>query len=176
MNISPNHAAQASTCTCSTLWFLPRCIRSKRFRVSCTLSNGSAGARPQVSERVTLTDAPIIVKTKQYIGGRTDVLSLAQGKCAAWVKETQSSSCPAFFAQLQDEVHCAGVVHWTPPHNALDLACELVKDKGVSAYGPCAGLPSLTDALKEKLAAENNLPDVRMHLLMAYTCDFLGFK
>ncbi|CAL8463420.1 g2954 [Coccomyxa elongata] len=64
-----------------------------------------------------------------YIGGRTDVLSLAQG-----------------------------VVHWTPPQNALDLASDLVRNKSVSAYGPCAGLNSLTDALKEKLATENNLP------------------
>lgn len=78
--------------------------------------------------------------------------------------ETRSSTCPAFSAQLQDDtVHCAGVVHWTPPQNALDLATDLVRHKSVSAYGPCAGLNSLTDALKEKLATENNLPHVCMH-------------
>ena len=33
----------------------------------------------QVSERVRVTDAPIIVKTRQFIGSRQDVLSLAQG-------------------------------------------------------------------------------------------------
>ena len=33
----------------------------------------------QMSERVRVTDAPIIVKTKQFIGSRQDVLSLAQG-------------------------------------------------------------------------------------------------
>ena len=34
---------------------------------------------PQLSQRVRATDAPIIVKTKQFIGSRQDVLSLAQG-------------------------------------------------------------------------------------------------
>ena len=34
----------------------------------------------QISERVKVTDSPITVKTKQFIGSRQDVLSLAQGK------------------------------------------------------------------------------------------------
>ena len=34
----------------------------------------------QLSQRVRDTDAPIIVKTKQFIGSRQDVLSLAQGE------------------------------------------------------------------------------------------------
>ncbi|CAL5223689.1 g6241 [Coccomyxa viridis] len=84
---------------------------------------------PQLSRRVRATDAPIIVKTKQFIGSRQDVLSLAQG-----------------------------IVHWTPPAGALDLATEVIRDKGVSAYGPCAGLPALASALREKLATENGLP------------------
>ena len=55
----------------------------------------------------------------------------------------------------------AGIVHWTPPAAALDLASEVIRDKGVSAYGPCAGLPALVGALRQKLAAENGLPGVR---------------
>lgn len=57
-------------------------------------------------------------------------------------------------------VASAGVVHWTPPDSALDLASDLVRDRSISAYGPCAGLPVLTDVLKEKLATENGLPEV----------------
>ena len=47
-----------------------------------------------------------------------------------------------------------------PPAGALDLATEVIRDKGVSAYGPCAGLPALAGALREKLANENGLPGV----------------
>ena len=54
----------------------------------------------------------------------------------------------------------AGVVHWAPPEGALDLAAELIRDKGISAYGPCAGLPALAGALQQKLANENALPGV----------------
>ena len=54
----------------------------------------------------------------------------------------------------------AGVVHWAPPEGALDLAAELIRDKGISAYGPCAGLPALAGALRQKLANENGLPEV----------------
>lgn len=36
----------------------------------------------------------------------------------------------------------------------------MIRDKGVSAYGPCAGLPALAGALREKLAVENGLPGV----------------
>ena len=48
----------------------------------------------QVSERVLVTDAPVIVKTKRLIAhaGREDVLSLAQG-----------------------------IVHWQPPPQALQV-------------------------------------------------------
>ena len=53
-----------------------------------------------------------------------------------------------------------GIVHWTPPAGALDLASELIRDKGISSYGPAAGLPALAGALRQKLADENGLPGV----------------
>ena len=65
----------------------------------------------------------------------------------------------------------AGVVHWAPPEGALDLAAELIRDKGVSAYGPCAGLPALAGALRQKLASENGLPGVSS----AKPCSFRSF-
>ena len=55
----------------------------------------------------------------------------------------------------------AGIVHWSPPDAALSLAAEALTDAGTSFYGPCAGLPALVDALKQKLANENGLPNVR---------------
>ena len=65
----------------------------------------------------------------------------------------------------------AGVVHWAPPEGALGLAAELIRDKGVSAYGPCAGLPALAGALRQKLASENGLPGVSS----AKPCSFQSF-
>lgn len=121
----------------------------------------------QVSERVKVTDSPIIVKTKQFIAGRQDVLSLAQGAAQpscigmSLVDCTQASVKAPLFAESLSQC-CAGVVHWTPPPQALDLASEVVREKSVSAYGPCAGLPALISALKEKLATQNKLPDVSM--------------
>ena len=54
----------------------------------------------------------------------------------------------------------AGIVHWSPPEAALSSAAEALRDAGTSFYGPCAGLPALVNALKQKLAAENGMPDV----------------
>ena len=54
----------------------------------------------------------------------------------------------------------AGVVHWSPPAAALEVAEQRLREPGLSAYGPCAGMPALVAALKAKLAAENGLEDV----------------
>ncbi len=85
--------------------------------------------RSQLSQRVTDTDAPVIVKTKALMAGRPDVLSLAQG-----------------------------VVHWQPPPSALQLASHLVAtDPSVNSYGPAEGLPALREALRAKLRQQNEL-------------------
>ena len=60
----------------------------------------------------------------------------------------------------------SGVVHWSPPAAALDVAEQRLREPGLSAYGPCAGMPALVAALKAKLAAENGLAHVRAAALM----------
>ena len=57
-----------------------------------------------------------------------------------------TSGCELSHKQLMpmmERVARAGVVHWAPPEGALDLAAELIRDKGISAYGPCAGTACL---------------------------------
>ena len=61
----------------------------KCFLVTYQDTNTSARAR-QVSQRVRVTDAPIIVKTKQFIAGNQDVLSLAQGALFAQLLISES--------------------------------------------------------------------------------------
>ena len=60
-------------------------------------------------------------------------------------------------------------MHWAPPAGALDLATEVIRDRGISAYGPCAGLPALAGALREKLSAENGLSGVSTLHLSAHS-------
>lgn len=85
-----------------------------------------------MSERVLATDEPCIVKTKQMMEGVADVVSLAQG-----------------------------VVHWTPPQAALDAARDAAGSAAAHAYGPAQGSPELRAALRDKVAAENGLHNVR---------------
>jgi hypothetical protein len=82
-----------------------------------------------VSRRVLSTDPPIVAKTKALIGGRTDVLSLAQG-----------------------------IVWWPPPPEALAAGAAAVQgDPSVNSYGPDEGSPALRQALREKLRDANGL-------------------
>ena len=75
-----------------------------------------------------MTDAPVIVKMQQMLRGKEDVLSLAQG-----------------------------IVHWSPPEEALQAARAAVGEPSVSLYCADDGLPELRAALKLKLAEENGI-------------------
>jgi DNA-binding transcriptional MocR family regulator len=81
-----------------------------------------------ISRRIQQTDTPCIVTMQQMMRGRADVLSLAQG-----------------------------IVHWSPPAEALQAASHLVTETASSLYGADDGLPELRTALKSKLARENGL-------------------
>lgn len=75
------------------------------------LGNGNGAHKcPEVSERVLITDPPVIVKTKQMMAkapASKQVLSLAQG-----------------------------IVHWAPPPAATALASKmLAAGEGVHGYG-----------------------------------------
>ena len=48
-------------------------------------------------------------------------------------------------------------MHWAPPQEALTQAAALLADPSMSSYGPCAGLPALVSALRQKLEVENGL-------------------
>lgn len=70
---------------------------------------------PQLSRRVRATDAPIIVKTKQFIGSRQDVLSLAQGARSPAAGTTWTPSpgqillaLPGCHCDLAKEDTCSG--------------------------------------------------------------------
>ncbi|KAK9815338.1 hypothetical protein WJX72_001946 [[Myrmecia] bisecta] len=102
--------------------------QARRRGQAVTASNNGAKLQPDVSERVKATDAPCIVKTKQLMAGVEGVLSLAQG-----------------------------VVSWGPPQAALDRAAAALANSGISAYGPCEGLPELRAALGQKIQDENGL-------------------
>jgi aromatic aminotransferase len=86
----------------------------------------------QASARVQATDEPVIVKTKQLMEGVEGVVSLAQG-----------------------------VVHWSPPQRALDAAVAMAATPAAHRYGPAEGMPALRQALKDKVARENGLHNVR---------------
>jgi len=81
-----------------------------------------------LSRRIQATDAPCIVTMQQMMRGRTDILSLAQG-----------------------------IVHWSPPPEALASAAQLVGEHSTSLYGADDGLPEVRAALKTKLAQENSI-------------------
>ena len=86
------------------------------------------GRAMSLSRRIQATDTPCIVTMQQMMRGRTDVLSLAQG-----------------------------IVHWSPPPEALASAAKLVGEHSTSLYGADDGLPEVRAALKTKLAQENNI-------------------
>ena len=94
------------------------------------LTTGVAAARgiTTLSRRIQATDTPCIVTMQQMMRGQQGILSLAQG-----------------------------IVHWGPPSTALEAAKEQLTDPVSSLYGAAGGLPDFNAALKEKLAAENNL-------------------
>lgn len=81
-----------------------------------------------LSRRIQSTDTPCIVTMQQMMRGRADVMSLAQG-----------------------------IVHWSPPPEALTAAASLVAESSTSLYGADDGLPDLRTALKDKLARENGI-------------------
>lgn len=81
-----------------------------------------------VSHRIQQTDTPCIVKMQQMMLGKTGVLSLAQG-----------------------------IVHWSPPGEALSAAQAAIFEPSSSRYGADDGLPELRKALKEKVREENGL-------------------
>lgn len=97
------------------------------------VGNGNGANRhPELSQRVLITDPPVIVKTKQVMAkapASKQVLSLAQG-----------------------------IVHWAPPPAATALASKLLAaGEGVHGYGLAGGLPALQEALQHKLQTKNGL-------------------
>ena len=92
MTSSASCSAEAGIIACKGSLSSHRHLRSPKCRVFSAALNGNS-AIPQLSERVRVTDAPIIVKTKQFMGARTDVLSLAQGDplhAFSWIQWTLS--------------------------------------------------------------------------------------
>ena len=81
-----------------------------------------------ISRRIADTDAPVIVGMQQMLKGKSDVMSMAQG-----------------------------IVHWSPPAEALQAARTALDEPQTSLYCADDGLPALRDALKEKLARDNGL-------------------
>ena len=110
----------------------PQSDRPSESRMRLPSSAQVCAKRLQVSERVLATDEPCIVKTKQMMEGVAGVVSLAQG-----------------------------VVHWAPPQSALDAARDAAGSAAAHAYGPAQGSPVLRAALRDKVAAENGLHNVR---------------
>eukprot|EP00242_Pyramimonas_sp_CCMP2087_P007166 CAMPEP_0198202990 /NCGR_PEP_ID=MMETSP1445-20131203/6219_1 /TAXON_ID=36898 /ORGANISM="Pyramimonas sp., Strain CCMP2087" /LENGTH=385 /DNA_ID=CAMNT_0043874175 /DNA_START=211 /DNA_END=1368 /DNA_ORIENTATION=+ len=88
---------------------------------------------PPLSKRIAATDPPCIVQMQKMLAGKKDVLSLAQG-----------------------------IVYWQPPEAALEAAAKSITEPRVSMYGADDGLPELKEALKLKLAQENELTDVEV--------------
>jgi len=80
------------------------------------------------SQRILGTDAPCIVKMQRMLRGKTGLLSLAQG-----------------------------IVHWSPPPEALKAATDSAALPEMSQYGADDGDPALREALVEKLAEVNGL-------------------
>lgn len=91
--------------------------------------------RPSTSDRIRSTDEPCVVATKRLVSSVPGTLSLAQG-----------------------------IVHWQPPPQALERAKAMVYDPSCSGYGPDEGSPALREALRAKLAKENNLYGYDVHV------------
>ncbi|QDZ23897.1 pyridoxal phosphate-dependent transferase [Chloropicon primus] len=131
------HPPSSSTCartshrtSDATRWEERRRVRLVSTAMASSVNEGGAS----VSRRILSTDSPVVVQMKKLIaeGGRNDeVLSLAQG-----------------------------VVHWSPPSRAKQMALESLRGEEVHAYGACEGLPALREALKKKLLVENKLEGV----------------
>lgn len=81
-----------------------------------------------ISRRIEMTDTPVIVSMQQMLRGKEGVLSLAQG-----------------------------IVHWSPPDEAVQAARAAVDEPNTSLYGADDGLPELRAALKLKLAEQNGI-------------------
>ena len=75
-----------------------------------------------------VTDAPVIVSMQQMLRGKEGILSLAQG-----------------------------IVHWSPPDEALQAARAAVDEPNTSLYCADDGLAELRAALKLKLAEQNGI-------------------
>ena len=75
-----------------------------------------------------VTDAPVIVSMQQMLRGKEGILSLAQG-----------------------------IVHWSPPEEALQAARAAVDEPNTSLYCADDGLAELRAALKLKLAEQNGI-------------------
>lgn len=83
----------------------------------------------KVSDRIRDTQSPTVVLTRKYVASKKDALSLGQG-----------------------------IVHWTPPEQALKTACSAaITDPKISSYGPDEGLPQLREKLRIKIVEENGL-------------------
>ena len=81
-----------------------------------------------ISRRMEVTDAPVIVSMQQMLRGKEGILSLAQG-----------------------------IVHWSPPDEALQAARAAVDEPNTSLYCADDGLAELRAALKLKLAEQNGI-------------------
>jgi len=97
------------------------------------MSSSSQGqCIPKLSERISVTETPVIAFTRRVMAMRPDTVSLAQG-----------------------------IVYWPPPPEALAAAAAALSDPAtaatVSSYGPNEGLPELREALRAKVATQNGL-------------------
>ena len=92
------------------------------------LARFSVVSMSTISRRIEVTDAPVIVSMQQMLRGKEGVLSLAQG-----------------------------IVHWSPPDEAMQAARAAVDEPNTSLYGADDGLPELRAALKLKLAEQNGI-------------------
>jgi hypothetical protein len=127
----------------------------------------AADAAPGVSQRVQQTDAPCIVKTKQLMARRSDVMSLAQGIVHCELQGGGGGLLPGTPAQPAPDAHPARPActpAGRPPPKALEVASHLLaNDPSIHGYGPADGLPPLRDALLRKLQAVNGLSGVSAH-------------
>ena len=106
-----------------------RTLASAALRRSRWVSRLSVAAMStNISRRIVDTDAPVIVSMQQMLRGKEGILSLAQG-----------------------------IVHWSPPDEAMQAARAAIDEPNVSLYCADDGLAELRAALKDKLASENGL-------------------
>src|SRR5262245_15305597 len=81
------------------------------------------------SRRLAAVQAPVIPTVARWIAATPGTISLGQG-----------------------------VVSYPPPREALEAARQFGAASTEHRYGPVEGLPSLIDALRDKLARENGVP------------------